>query len=435
MAQGRWGSARWLTGAAVDDVRRLFLPIAVVGLTGGTVGTAYVLLMQTLQGWLGPERWALWPHLLVLVAVGLGVALIGRLVGPGGSMELLVDNIHVLGGRRQYRELRSLVPTSLMCIGAGGAMGPEAPLVQTTGVLATWLAERRGASRRDRRVLTITGMAAGFTVVFGAPLGAAVFALEILHRRGIEYYEALMPAIIGALWGYAVFAVASGLGLRPIWQFPAGAPIAASDIGWALVAGAGGAALAALFTVLVDLARRLFARLPVGVRPVLGGLGLGLLAFWSPYALTFGEAQIGDLVGAQPVVTLMLVAAAAKMLGTVLTLTSEWKGGFIIPLFFIGMAVAQAVHAAVPQTNQVMLIAAFMVAVNTGVTKTPLGSTLVVTRMAGLQLLPTTLLAAVVALLLSSQVGLIRTQRRRDEHPRSGEPRADLEAAAQRPNP
>ena len=44
-------------------------------------------------------------------------------------------------------------------------------------------------------MLTITGMAAGFTVLFGAPLGAALFALEILHRRGLEYYEALMPAL------------------------------------------------------------------------------------------------------------------------------------------------------------------------------------------------------------------------------------------------
>ena len=55
-----------------------------------------------------------------------------------------------------------------------------------------------------------------------------------------------------------------------------------------------------------------------------------------------------------------------------------------------------------------MLIAAFMVALNTGVTKTPLGSTLVVTRMAGLQLLPTTLLAAVVALLLTGGVAFER---------------------------
>jgi H+/Cl- antiporter ClcA len=55
-----------------------------------------------------------------------------------------------------------------------------------------------------------------------------------------------------------------------------------------------------------------------------------------------------------------------------------------------------------------------MAAANTGVTKTPIGSTLVVSQMAGLQLLPTTLIASVVALLLTSEVGLIHTQSERD---------------------
>jgi len=58
-------------------------------------------------------------------------------------------------------------------------------------------------------------------------------------------------------------------------------------------------------------------------------------------------------------------------------------------------------------------MAAFMAAINVGVTKTPLGSTLVVSEMAGLQLLPTTLIAAMVALILTSQVGLIHTQQER----------------------
>ena len=55
-----------------------------------------------------------------------------------------------------------------------------------------------------------------------------------------------------------------------------------------------------------------------------------------------------------------------------------------------------------------------MSAINVGVTKTPIGSTLVVTEMAGLHLLPTTLLAAVVALLLTSEVTLIHSQRERE---------------------
>jgi H+/Cl- antiporter ClcA len=60
------------------------------------------------------------------------------------------------------------------------------------------------------------------------------------------------------------------------------------------------------------------------------------------------------------------------------------------------------------------MIAAFMAAANTGVTKTPLGSTLVVTEMAGIQLLPTTLIAVIVSFALTSEVGLIHSQRERD---------------------
>jgi H+/Cl- antiporter ClcA len=56
-----------------------------------------------------------------------------------------------------------------------------------------------------------------------------------------------------------------------------------------------------------------------------------------------------------------------------------------------------------------------MAATNVGVTKTFIGSTLVVTEMGGMRLLPTTLLAALVALMLTSAVGLIETQRERSE--------------------
>ena len=116
---------------------------------------------------------------------------------------------------------------------------------------------------------------------------------------------------------------------------------------------------------------------------------------------------------AKAAASLFLVAAAAKMLGTSVTVSTGWRGGFIIPLFFIGAALGRLWHLALPHTNEVVLMAALMVAINTGVTKTPLGSTLVVTKMAGLPLLPTTLIAAVVSLLLTSAAGLIHTQQQR----------------------
>ena len=70
------------------------------------------------------------------------------------------------------------------------------------------------------RVLTITGMAGGLTVLFGAPLGAALFALEILHRRGLQYYEALLPALIGSLFGYGVYVALDRSGDRAGLEVP-----------------------------------------------------------------------------------------------------------------------------------------------------------------------------------------------------------------------
>ena len=360
----RFSGIQFFAEAILGDLHRLILPILGIGAAGAGLGFGYLWLLRLLSNVLGPERSGPWPHLLILTGIGLVVGLIKRYVENPGEMELLVDNIHVLGGHDDFRgSLRSLVPVSLLCIAAGGALGPEAPLVQTSGTFGTWLAKRLKLTVTDTRVLTITGMAAGFTVLFGAPLGAAIFALEILHRRGLEYYEALVPAVLGSLCGYAVYVVATGLGLTPVWSFPPAAPLHSVDLAWALAAGVVGAGVAVAFTYLTTGLRGVLSRVPVVPRAMLGGLVLGLLALASPYALTFGETQIGTLVTGQALATVLLIAMAAKLLGTAVTLSTGWRGGFIIPLFFIGMALGRLWHLVLPHTNEVVLITALMVAV------------------------------------------------------------------------
>jgi H+/Cl- antiporter ClcA len=395
-------------------VRLLSLVLA-VGAVGGLVGAAYVSALKLLEHGLWPTHWSTAAHLAVLVLVGVAVALLIHFLGTPGDVELLVNNIHVLGGQEDIRDLRSLIPVSLLCISSGGAMGPEAPLVQTTGGLGSWLAAKWKVSMVDTRILTITGMAAGFTVLFGAPLGSAVFALEILHRRGLEYYEALLPAVLGSVCGYGVNLVMTQANITPVWVFPPTGAIDRVDLLWGVAAGIAGAVIAVVFTYTVRILQWTFSRLRPAARPVAGGLALGLLAFWSPYALTFGEAQIQTLTVAKASITVFAVAALAKLCGTTVTLSSGWRGGFIIPLFFIGVAVGRLGHVAFPSTNETLLMAAVMAAANCGVTKTPLGSTIVVSEMAGLRLLPPVLIASLTALFLTSEVGLIHTQRRRQD--------------------
>jgi H+/Cl- antiporter ClcA len=256
-------------------------------------------------------------------------------------------------------------------------------------------------------------MAAGFTVLLGVPLGSAVFALEILHRRGLEYYEALLPALVGALSGYGVYVAITGLGLDPALHLPAPASIELGDLALAVGLGVAGAVVAATFTYGTQVLRSLWRRVPAAARPIVGGFALGGLAFASPYALTFGEEQISHLSTADLTVAALVGAGLVKLLASAMIVTAGWRGGFIIPLFFVGAAFGMALADAF-ELDRGITMTALMVAVNVGVTKTPLGSTLIVAGMAGFTALPTMLIAALVSLLLTSRVGFIDTQRTRD---------------------
>ena len=392
---------------------RLYGIVFGAGFLGGCIGAAYLAVLHLLQRGLWPTHWGLVAHGVILVVVGGAVTVLTRLLGSPGDVELLVDNIHVSGGAEGLRRLPSLIPVSLLCIAAGGGLGPEAPLVQTTGTVGSWAANRFHLDAAGTRVVTITGMAAGFTVLFGAPLGSALFALEILHRRGLEYYEALMPAVLGSLTGYGIYLLVSGVGIEPVWALKDVGAVHHGDLLWAVACGAVGALVATAFTYLNQFLRAALRRIPALAHPALVGVTLALLAWVSPYALTFGEAQLGHVTTADLTIGTLALAAAAKLCGSSITLAGGWKGGFIIPLFFMGACLGQAGHLLFPHTNAAVLVAATMAACNVGVTKTPLGSVLVVTEMAGITLLPTTLIASVVALVLTSGVGLIDSQRRR----------------------
>ena len=387
--------------------------VIISGVVGGAVGAAYLAVLTAVQHRLVPQHWGMGAHLAIMAVVGILVAVLVRVLGAPSDVELLVDNIHVAGGPDDIRSLRSLIPISLLCVGVGGPLGPEAPLVTTTGSLSSWLGLRAGFERDQLRILSITGMAAGFTVLFAAPLGSAVFALEILHRRGLEYYEALIPAAAGSLCGYAVLTMATGAGLTPMWHLPSPHQLHTADLGYAVLAGVIGTFVGLAFTYLTVCLRWLAGFAPASSRPLIGAGALSLLAVASPYALTNGEVQISHLTVTNVAVGTLLLGAAAKLVASAVAMATGWRGGFIIPLFFIGFCLGRATEGHLPGGNSWVFAASLMVAANVAVTKTPIGSTLVVTEMAGMVLLPTTLIASLVSLVLSSPIGLIETQQER----------------------
>ncbi len=199
----------------------------------------------------------------------------------------------------------------------------------------------------------------------------------------------------------------------PTWRIPGVETLHRVDLTRAVGAGVVGAAIAVGFTYLTLGLRRLFRVVPGRTRPIVGGHGLTLLALWSPYALTFGEVETGHVLTTRIGASVLIVAAIAKLIGTSLTVSSGWPGGFIIPPFFVGATVGRLTHHAFAAAPLGVVCAALMVSVNVGVTKTMIGSKLIVTEMGGLRLLPTTLIAAAVCFVLTNEVGLIHSQRER----------------------
>ena len=99
---------------------------------------------------------------------------------------------------------------SMLTIGSGGSAGREGPVAQVGAGFGSYLADLLRLGYHDRRVLVVSGMAAGIGGMFRAPLGAALFAVEVLYSDPDFESEALIPAIISSIVSYVVVASLTG---------------------------------------------------------------------------------------------------------------------------------------------------------------------------------------------------------------------------------
>lgn len=351
--------------------------------------------------------------LIVMPLAGLCVGLAIHFLGNPGEIALIVDNIHFRGGRLDTRENPSMILASLASISAGGSAGPEAPLVQVTGSFGTWVADRLKLSGENLRSLSIAGMAAGFTALFGAPLGGAIFALEILHHEYVlEYYEAILPAIVSSCASYVVFVVITRLGIGPTWNFPQYQLDNIDDFAMAIVYGVLGAIAGWIFVGIFRVCDRLFASLPAPVylRTTLAGLVLGILAAVFPLTRYFGHEQLNSVIGSDFSSFALLSLALVKMLAISVTVTGGWRGGIIIPLFFTGACIGKAVAFTNPSLQPVLAMICIMAALNAAVTRTPVSTSLLIAKLTGFSQFTPVLFASLVGFFLAPRVPFIASQ-------------------------
>ncbi|HBL78582.1 MAG TPA: chloride channel protein [Aequorivita sp.] len=390
---------------------RMFLLWAVLGLFGGLISGIYWVVLMFLTDFLGGyQGWLVIP---IMAICGLLAGLIIHFIGDPGEMQLIVNNIRFNKGKLDPKNNPSMILSSLLCVASGGSLGPEAPLVQVTGSTGSWLGKIFRLKGEELRSLSIAGMASGFTALFGAPLGGSLFALEILHHKhAVEYYQAIIPALVASGFSYIVFALIVHLGLGPTWHLPAYEMATVFDFAWAIFFAVIATFVGWGFIFCTKFFKNLFGKLktPIYVKTLIGGLLLGTIAFYLPITRYFSHFEIETLLVGDFTIKFLVAVLIFKIIAIAITVTSGWRGGFIIPLFFCGTALGLLIHSIFPSINLSLTIVSCMAAINACVTRTPMSTTILLATLTGFTYFIPILFASLTGYFLAPRIPFIGAQ-------------------------
>lgn len=383
--------------------------VVLAALVAVLAGSASALFLHSLD-WATRTRethpWLLAALPLVGGACAWAYLKMGQAVEGGNN--LLLEEIHDPKAVVPLRMAPLILVSTVLSHLCGASVGREGTAVQMGGALSDQLTRLFKLQAADRRLLLMAGISAGFGSVFGTPLAGAVFGLEVL-AIGRFRHDALLPCLLASvmadqvarLWGVHHTAyVASGLQAWTIQSLVA-----------VLAAGAVFGLTAMVFARSSHaLSRRMAQWLPWSPwRSVVGGAVFALavwgLGGWRYLGLGLPVIEAAFL-GPVPVWDF-----ACKLLATVVTLGTGFKGGEVTPLFFVGATLGNALapwlHLPVSTLAALGLVGVFAGAANT-----PLACTLLAVELFGAPLAMPAALACAMSYLCSGHQGIYKAQKR-----------------------
>ncbi len=419
---------RWL---ALASMVGLVTGLGAVILTWGIDG-ATSLFMLGGAGFIPPGHghpWATtwrapvrpWTFLIILPAAGLLVGWLIERFAPeaeGHGTDAVIRAYHRDRAMVRSRVVPVKLLASLLTIGSGGSAGREGPVAQVGGGFGSSLARVLGLAAGERRMLVIAGMAGGIGGMFRAPLGGALFAIEVLYSENEFESEALIPALISSIVSYVVTTSLTGWGT--IFQVP---PIGFANprelVAYLLLGGLLALVGFVYVGVFYGVRNGIFAALPVPrwTRPAIGGFGVALIALVLPQVLGGGYGWLQLTLDGKLGLSLLLLLVPAKIVATALTIGSGGSGGVFAPSLIIG-GMTGAVFAQVAQAlfpafapDPVACVLVGMGGFFAGVAKVPVASLIMVSDMSGsYQLLVPMMLASSVAFLLTRGLSIYDEQ-------------------------
>ena len=391
-------------GLLLDLLR--WVPIS--ALVGAMAGSASALLLWSLNYATDVREAHHW-IILLLAPAGWVVGLLYKHFGAS----VVAGNNLILEETHDPKAVIPLRMTPLILIGTfithlfGGSAGREGTAIQTGASLADQLTSIFRLNPRDRRIVLMAGISAGFGSVFGTPLAGAVFGLEVLTMGKISY-DAIAPCFLAAFVGELI---TNAWGIHhTIYPVAAVPQISFTGILYSIIAGVAFGLIAMAFGktthAVSHIAQRFIPRSEL--RPVAGGLIVSAAIF------AVGTTRYIGLGIPTIVQSFTGIVApwdfAAKFAFTVATLGTGFKGGEVTPLFFIGATLGNALSHILPLPPSLLAAMGF-VGVFAGAANTPIASTLMAVELFGPEAGAYAAIASVVSYICSGHSGIYHAQR------------------------